>query len=71
MTLPRIGRCRLSELLLKAGTSQSELARRLSVTEPTVSNWCYGKKRISLERAIQISYILNCNIEDLYSVDFD
>ena len=35
-------------------TSQSDLARRLGVTQPLISNWVTGKTRISAERCIEI-----------------
>ena len=38
-------------------TSQSELAARLGVTQPLISNWVTGKTRISAERCIEIERV--------------
>lgn len=60
----RRGRCRLSELL---GTiSQVDFARKMYVSEATVSNWIQNKRGMSYENAINAAQILNCCAEDLY-----
>ena len=38
-------------------TSQSDLARRLGVTQPLISNWMTGKTRISAERCVEIERV--------------
>ena len=38
-------------------TSQSNLARRLGVTQPLISNWVTGKTRISAERCVEIERV--------------
>ncbi|MFZ5621155.1 MAG: transcriptional regulator [Pseudomonadota bacterium] len=40
--------------LSKTGLSQSELARRLKVCQPTVNDWVHGRKYPSPENARQL-----------------
>ncbi|MBG6292075.1 helix-turn-helix domain-containing protein [Pseudomonas nitroreducens] len=47
---PSAAACKAAELL----GSKAELARRLSVKKPTVSQWCSGIRPIPAARAIEI-----------------
>ncbi|OPA77484.1 hypothetical protein BVG16_13600 [Paenibacillus selenitireducens] len=60
----RKGECRLPELL--GDMSQAELARRLNVTEATVSRWINNKREMTYENAVLASRILDCHAEDMY-----
>jgi DNA-binding transcriptional regulator YiaG len=59
----RKGRCRLSDLL---NIPQSEFARKMEVTESTVSHWITGKQKMSLDNAVFAARLLHCTVEDLY-----
>jgi plasmid maintenance system antidote protein VapI len=58
------GSCRLHILL--GDMSQAEFARRMKVTEATVSRWVTGKREMTYENAVLASRILTCHAEDLY-----
>lgn len=62
----RKGRCRLQELLIVANMSQAEFARRMQLSEPTVSKWISGKRQMSFDHAVQAARVLDCIAEDLY-----
>jgi DNA-binding transcriptional regulator YiaG len=59
----RKGRCRLKDLL---NMPQTEFARRMEVTESTVSHWIAGKQKMNLDNAVLASRILHCSVDDLY-----
>jgi plasmid maintenance system antidote protein VapI len=58
------GSCRLHILL--GDMSQAEFARRMKVTEATVSRWVSSKREMTYENAVLASRILDCHAEDLY-----
>lgn len=60
----RKGRCRLSELL--GELKQAEFARRMKVTEATVSRWVSGDREMTYENAVLAARILDCHAEDFY-----
>lgn len=60
----RRGRCRLSSLL--GDMSPAEFARRMKVSESTISRWINDKREMRLENAVLASRILNCHAEDFY-----
>ena len=39
--------------------SQAEMARRLSVSAPTVNQWCSGERSVPAKRALQIEALTN------------
>ena len=47
------------------GLTQSEMARRLGVTEGTVRHIIIGIKQPSFYMACQIADIMNCTLDDL------
>ncbi|MCO7175578.1 helix-turn-helix transcriptional regulator [Sporolactobacillus kofuensis] len=59
----RKGRCRLKDQL---NISQAEFARKMEVTESTVSHWITGRQKMNLDNAVLASRILHCKVEDLY-----
>jgi plasmid maintenance system antidote protein VapI len=60
----RKGSCRLHILL--GDMSQAEFARRMKVTEATVSRWVSSKREMTYENAVLASRILDCHAEDIY-----
>lgn len=61
-----VGRCLLGSLLNQRGMTQTELAVELGVTRQQVSKYVLNQQKMSLQTAKNISYILNCRIDDLY-----
>lgn len=49
---------RLNGALAASGVSQSELARRLGVTQGTVNRWCRGKAPISVRSWIAAAAVM-------------
>jgi putative transcriptional regulator len=56
---------RLKTVLTELDITQKELARKLSVTEHTVSRFCTNDNQPSLKRLKQIAQILGVDIRDL------
>lgn len=63
----KVRRCLLRECLKKAGMNQSELAIKLNVTKQQINKYVNGSTIMTLPVAKNISAILNCSIDDLYS----
>ena len=51
------------------GMSQSELARRMGVSQPTVWAWVHGETMPSIENLRQLSAITNMSIDDLVALE--
>lgn len=62
----KVGRCLLREILVVRRMDQRELAKRLNVTPQQINKYVKDVQGMSLEVAMNISVILNCNISDLY-----
>ncbi|EJS72934.1 helix-turn-helix transcriptional regulator [Bacillus cereus] len=45
--------------------TQQDLADRMQVTKSTISNWENGYSNPSLEKAIRLADILNCDVKEL------
>lgn len=56
---------RISEALADKGMMQKELAQRLGVTDNTISYYCSGKRKPTIEQIIQIAEILNVSTDYL------
>lgn len=61
-----VGKCLLSDILLRKDMTQQELANRLGVTKQQVNNYVKNRKIMSLPIAVNVSHILKCNILELY-----
>lgn len=61
-----VGNCLLRDLLLKRDMTQLELAERLNVAPQQVNHYVQNNRVMSIQTAMNVSRILNCNIEDLY-----
>lgn len=59
------GRCRLPDLL-EDRMKPAELARRMKVSESTVSRWISQERVMSYENAVLAARILDCHAEDFY-----
>ncbi|MGN7942862.1 helix-turn-helix transcriptional regulator [Metabacillus sp. 22489] len=46
--------------------SRDEIRKAMNVSNNTISAWCSGKSRPSLEDAFKLSRLLNVTVEDLY-----
>ena len=60
---------RFAQARNEAGLTLVELAEKLGVTKPTISNWETGQRQPTLERLVQISSILGVSIAYLLGVD--
>lgn len=61
-----VGKCLLRDRLLDADLTQTELAEITYIPKSQISEYVNDKHVMSLETAKAISYVLKCNIEDLY-----
>lgn len=62
----KVGKCLLPDLLKKKGITQAELARRLNLSRQRINAIANNREKMSYEIALNISKILDCNMEDLY-----
>ncbi len=62
----KVGKCLLPDLLKKKGITQAELARRLNLSRQRINAIAKSREKMSYEIALNISKILDCNMEDLY-----
>ncbi|WP_141433702.1 helix-turn-helix transcriptional regulator [Bacillus sp. 03113] len=62
----KVGKCKLSDLLKSRDLTQQQLAEILHISKSTVSEYANDKYTMSYERAMNISAILGCAMEDLY-----
>ncbi|WP_217557619.1 helix-turn-helix transcriptional regulator [Paenibacillus sp. GbtcB18] len=62
----RIERSRLPELLAQAGMTQTQLARRLDVSDAFIHKVVKGDRHLSLTKSKEAAIILDCSIDDLY-----
>lgn len=52
-----------------SGLSKSEIAKRLGVSKPTVSQYCSGRAQPTLATLAKLCEILDCSADDILSVD--
>ena len=57
----------LNELLKSKGVKQNWIAKKLGVSEVTVSNWCQGKSEPSKKNLSKLSTILEVPLSELVS----
>lgn len=58
---------RINEMIEKSGLRKGYIAKQLEINPNTLSSYISGKRKISLEMAVQLADILNCDITDLYT----
>lgn len=61
-------KCNISEFLNKKGMTQRELADAVGTTEVSISRYVSGERIPKATTCIQISKVLGCNVEDLYTL---
>lgn len=62
----KVGKCLLSDRLKRADLTQAQLAELTDIPKSQISEYVNRKHVMSLETAINIARVLNCNIEELY-----
>lgn len=62
---------RLRELREKYGISQSDVAKRLSLTSSTISSYERGERTPSLLIILKFSYLYNCSVDYLLGKNND
>ena len=62
-------KCNIVKFLKKAGLTQRELAERVGTTEASMSRYVRGDRVPKASICIKIANVLNCNVEDLYSIE--
>lgn len=58
----------LPNFLLKHNISQRDFAKRIGVTEATVSRWVSGERDIRLTNLLRIAEEFDCTVDDVLSV---
>jgi len=57
-------------ILLKNSPLKREyIMKRLNVSANTLSNWSTGKRKPSIEHAFELAQLLNCKVDDLYTLE--
>ena len=64
----KIGRCLLHSQLQKRRMTQQELAERTGYSKQSISRYVKNMHVMSYETALNISKVLDCNMEDLYEI---
>ena len=52
-------------LLKSKGVTQMALAAHLGVDQTLVSQWCNGKTRMDVERAVRVAKFLGCDLNEV------
>lgn len=61
-------KCNIGKRLEIKGIKQRELAKAVGTTEVSVSRWVNGSRVPKATTAIHIAKVLDCKVEDLYTV---
>ncbi|WP_028392758.1 helix-turn-helix transcriptional regulator [Bacillus cihuensis] len=64
----RVGKCLLRYHLTRNRMTQQELADRIGVTKQTISKYVHNSQVMSYQTALNISKVLDCQMEDLYEI---
>lgn len=57
---------KIDEMILRSGMKKKHIAKELGIDPNTLSRYINGKRKISLEMAVELAKILNCKVDDLY-----
>ncbi|WP_010305286.1 helix-turn-helix transcriptional regulator [Kurthia senegalensis] len=63
----KVGKCLLLDLLKQRGISQSDLAVKTGVSRQRINAIAHNREKMPVELAFNISKLLQCHIEDLYT----
>lgn len=61
----------IEKIRRQRGITQTELARRLKVSQANISQWENGEAMPRADKLPEIAKVLNCSIEDLYEHEKD
>ena len=61
----RRGKNKFKNLLKSKGVTQMALAAHLGVDQTLVSQWCNGKTRMDVERAVRVAEFLGCDVGEV------
>ncbi len=56
---------KFKELMKSKGVTQQALAAHLGVDQTLVSQWCNGKTRMDVERAVRVAKFLECDLDEV------
>lgn len=62
----RAGKCLLPDRLRERGLTQQWLADKINRTRQQVSDYCTGRRTMSLNTACMVARAVGCTIEELY-----
>lgn len=67
----RLGECLLLDRIKEKGWTQAEFARRMKVSPQYINGLIAGRETMSLIFAINASFLLDCEISDIYVLEID
>ncbi len=56
----------LNEPIMKSGIKKKVIAQKLGVDPNTLSGWIHGKRPIPFIKAVELSLIMGCEVDDLW-----
>lgn len=57
---------KINEAIIKSGYRKGYIAKELGINPNTLSSYISGKRKITLEKAVELADLLNCKVDDLY-----
>jgi len=60
-------KCNLEELIKKSGLRKDFIANKLGVSTRQIRNYELQKNFIPMDKAIMLTELLNCSLDDLYT----
>lgn len=57
---------KIDEMIKERGFLKKHVAKQMGINPNTLSKYITGKRKITLETAIQLADTLNCEVSDLY-----
>lgn len=64
----KVGKCLLRQRLIDADMTQQQLADYMDITVQQINKYVLNRQKMSIEVAINIAFVLHCNVEDLYEL---
>ena len=56
----------IEELIKERGLQKQYVAKKLGVSQDTLTNWMKNRNMIKLDQAVKLAKILSCKVDDLY-----